>query len=61
IKFYDIEDILVSSKKFERNGLREKEVSELPILGGKKRVKKSKAKKSRREKRKFTRKMRKYN
>lgn len=53
IKFYDIEDILFSSKKERKDAY--------AISGGKKRVKKSKAKKSRREKRKFTRKMKKYN
>lgn len=42
IKFYDIEDILLFSKKFERNGLREKELVERPITGGKKRVKRNK-------------------
>lgn len=51
IKFYDIEDILIASKGRE-------ERRELYSTGGKKRIKKSKAKKS--FKRKFTRKMKKY-
>lgn len=57
IQLYDIEDVLVLSKK-ERN---KKERSPQAIAGGKKRVKKSKVKKSRREKRKLTRKMKKSN
>lgn len=52
IKFYDIEDILFISKEERRSSY---------TTGGKKRVKKSKVKKSQREKRKLTRKMKKSN